>query len=77
MYSRLLGAIAVGLFIGCGSGEVRERPQDCDSHQYFDEVQERCRTCPALSEPECMPDCGLEVIEDARGCPAVRCEQNC
>lgn len=70
--------VAVGLLLvmGCGS-EIRDRPQDCRENQYFDESQRRCRTCPAVQEPECRPGCELEVGEDQRGCPVLRCEPLC
>ncbi len=77
MWIRGLFVLSLVLLMGCGSGEVRDRPEDCDSHQYFDENRERCRTCPATSEPECMPGCGLESVQDNRGCPVLRCDPGC
>ena len=70
--------VAMGMMMaGCGSSEVRDRPSDCRADQYFDESRELCRSCPAAEEPECVPGCGVEVGEDRRGCPILRCEPMC
>lgn len=77
MWRRIVAIAVIFALWGCGSGEVRERPEDCANHQYFDETREQCRTCAAVVEPECPDGCGLEVVEDQRGCPVLRCHQGC
>jgi hypothetical protein len=63
--------------MGCGNTEVRDRPEDCRGDEYFDEGRERCRTCPAVTEPECLPGCGFTVTEDNRGCPVRQGDPTC
>lgn len=80
MWRRLAMVTAVAMMaIGCGSSEpeVRERPEDCQDYQYFDEGQERCRSCPAAYQPECKPGCGFDIEFDERGCPILWCEAGC
>jgi hypothetical protein len=60
----------------CGS-EPTDRPQDCRENQYYDEGTRRCRTCPAVVEPECRPGCEPQVESDQRGCPVLRCDELC
>ena len=67
--------LLVGL-IACGT-EPTDRPQDCRENQWFDEAQRRCRTCPAVEEPECRPGCEPEVVRDQRDCPVLRCQEIC
>ncbi len=76
-WMRVMVMVVLALVVGCGSSEVRERPEDCDRSQYFHQGQQACRTCPAVIEPTCMPGCGLEVVKDHRGCPILRCEPGC
>lgn len=70
-------AVAAVICIGCGGGEGTERPEDCDTDEYYDEVDEVCLTCPAVVEPECLPGCPAVVVEDDRDCPVLRCEPEC
>ncbi len=63
--------------MGCGTTEVRDRPEDCGGDEYFDEGRERCRICPAVDEPQCLPGCGFTVVEDNRGCPLLQCDPTC
>ena len=73
----LIAMTAAMMAVGCGATEAGDRPQDCHDDEYFDEGNQQCRTCPAVIEPECLPGCGLETIEDQRGCPILRCVQGC
>ncbi len=80
MWHRLMVMAAVGMMaLGCGGSEreVRDRPEDCTQDQYFDEGRERCRSCPAVEEPECKQGCGLDVERDHLGCPYLICEVGC
>lgn len=76
----VIAMVVVGAGFGAacgGDNEVRDRPEDCRSDQYFDEGREQCRTCPAVDEPQCLPGCGFEVDEDSRQCPILRCDATC
>lgn len=77
MWNRVALIALWAMILGCGSSDVRDRPEDCDRNQYYHAGQQACRTCPAVVEPECMPGCGNEVIVDNRGCPILRCQSGC
>ncbi|RAL22937.1 hypothetical protein DL240_08575 [Lujinxingia litoralis] len=62
--------------MGCGS-EATDRPEDCHQGEYYDEAGEKCISCPAVQEPQCREGCGLEIVQDQRGCPLARCESGC
>ena len=77
MRRKIMAVAAMIVLMGCGSAEVRERPEDCEAHQVFNEDRERCESCSASPAPECLPGCGFEVVEDGRGCPVLRCPAAC
>ena len=70
----IIALMAAALLAGCGGADGSDRPEDCSEVQYFDEGSSQCRSCPAVAEPECMTGCGVEVIEDNRSCPVLRCD---
>ncbi len=71
----LLLALTATLPAACG--EATEGPEDCGPGEFFDEANERCESCPAVSEPQCEPGCGFELDDDAQGCPVLECAQPC
>lgn len=74
---RTAAVLLVMLMVACGGAEGTDRPGDCDDDEFYDEGNERCVTCPAVVEPECLPGCGFELVEDNRECPQLRCAEGC
>lgn len=68
---RLTILLLVLLTASCG--EPTDRPEDCDSNEYFDDARKLCFVCPAPTEPTCDLGCGITLTTDSRGCAAVEC----
>lgn len=75
VFGLLLLALTATLPAACG--EATEDPEDCRPGEFFDEANERCTACPAVTEPQCEPGCGFRLTDDAQGCPALDCAQEC
>ena len=56
-------------------GDPTDRPEDCGPNEYFDDARKLCFSCVAPREPTCDDGCGLQIVADDRGCPAVECLQ--
>lgn len=77
-----VSAVGLAVFVvvasaGCGSSEIRDRPEDCTEHEYLDESSNRCTPCPPIRNPDCRDGCGYRVEDDDRGCPVARCVSTC
>lgn len=69
--------LAGGLATTAGCGEPTDNPEDCRPGEFFDEGNEQCVACPAVSAPQCEPGCGFRVIDDDRNCPTTECTDQC
>ena len=64
-----------GLWFACG--DPTDDPEDCTSNEFFDPGDKRCKTCPAVDEPDCGDGCGFTVETDEQGCPVAECDLTC
>ena len=55
-----------------GCSDPKDRPQDCTTSEFFDEVDELCKSCPALVEPQGCTG-RITIQKDSRGCPESVC----
>ena len=55
-----------------GCSDPKDRPQDCTTSEFFDEVEELCESCKALREPR---NCTgrITVRKNKLGCPEAVC----
>lgn len=74
-----MGALTASLVLAAWActSEVRDRPEDCRTGQYYDSGQRLCLTCPSVIEPICREGCGFRISEDNRGCPVAECAVEC
>ena len=65
------------LLCAFGCSDPKDRPQDCTTSEFFDEIDELCKSCPALQEPlGCLGR--ITTRKDDRGCPESICvEERC
>lgn len=75
--SRSFLIVGFGLIASLSAcGDPTDRPQDCSSLEYYDEVDRLCVSCPALTEPDCREGFGYVIQADERDCPAVSCAES-
>lgn len=74
----LFSLLCFAVVFAAGCGEATDNPEDCTEAEYFDEANEQCVACPAVSAPQCRPGCGFRIVEDERrGCPVAECAVEC